>query len=111
MMVGTKGRMNCRNCGADGVPAGQHYPDFQNGAFQQRNRSRVDRLFQILRESATPLNLGDSGRTGAGVPDAVLAFTARPGGGGAAPTSGGGDIMAELLKQLREDLVAAGLLR
>jgi hypothetical protein len=35
---------------------------------------RVERLFQILRQSARPLNLGDPNRTGAGMPDAVNAL-------------------------------------
>ncbi|MGH7516316.1 MAG: S8 family serine peptidase [Gemmatimonadales bacterium] len=49
------------------------HPDFQ-GPFRVRNATRVERLFQILRQSARPLNLGDPNRTGAGMPDAVNAL-------------------------------------
>jgi subtilisin family serine protease len=50
-----------------------HHPDFA-GAFRPRTAARVDRLFQILRRSARPLALGDPRRTGAGLPDALMAF-------------------------------------
>ena len=50
-----------------------HHPDF-TGAFRARTAARVDRLFQILRRSARPLALGDPRRTGAGLPDALVAF-------------------------------------
>jgi subtilisin len=50
-----------------------HHPDFQ-GPFKVRNAARVERLFQILRQSARPLNLGDPNRTGAGMPDAINAL-------------------------------------
>jgi hypothetical protein len=50
-----------------------HHPDFQ-GPFKVRNAARVERLFQILWQSARPLNLGDPNRTGAGMPDAVNAL-------------------------------------
>jgi hypothetical protein len=74
----------------------------------------VDRLFQILKDSATPLkplNPGDPERTGAGVPDSVRALSgeaprpARTPPGGASP-----DYIATVLEQLREAYVAAGLL-
>jgi subtilisin family serine protease len=50
-----------------------HHPDFA-GPFRARTAARVDRLFQILRRSARPLALGDPRRTGAGLPDALMAF-------------------------------------
>jgi subtilisin family serine protease len=50
-----------------------HHPDFA-GAFRARTAARVDRLFQLLRRSARPLGLGDPRRTGAGLPDAIVAF-------------------------------------
>jgi hypothetical protein len=50
-----------------------HHPDFQ-GPFKARNAARVDRLFQILRASAQPLNLGDPRRTGFGIPDVLVAL-------------------------------------
>jgi subtilisin family serine protease len=55
-----------------------HHPDFQ-GPFKARNAARVDRLFQILRASAQPLNLGDPRRTGFGIPDVLVALGLAPG--------------------------------
>jgi len=55
-----------------------HHPDFQ-GPFKARNAARVDRLFQILRACAQPLNLGDPRRTGFGVPDVLVALGLAPG--------------------------------
>jgi len=55
-----------------------HHPDFQ-GLFKARNAARVDRLFQILRASAQPLNLGDPRRTGFGLPDVLVALGLAPG--------------------------------
>jgi subtilisin family serine protease len=86
-----------------------HHPDFAQD-FQERNSARVDRLFQILKESSTPLNLGDPGRTGVGMPDAVSALTARSRGSAPAATSSV-DAMTSLLEQLRGELVAAGILQ
>lgn len=51
-----------------------HHPDFQRDPYKQRNAQRVDRLFEIIKASAMPLNLGGALRTGAGLPDAVAAF-------------------------------------
>jgi hypothetical protein len=90
-----------------------HHPDFSNG-FRTRNAARVDRLFQILKGSATPLNLGDPGRTGAGVPDAVRAVSGQAPETTPPPSPDGtgqrADFIADLLEQLRQDFVTAGLL-
>ncbi len=51
-----------------------HHSDFQ-GPYKARNARRVERLFQILQQSARPLDVGDRDRTGAGLPDAVNALT------------------------------------
>jgi subtilisin family serine protease len=57
-----------------------HNPDFSAGQ-GRGTAARVDRLFSVTKASATPLNLGDLGRTGVDVPDAVAAVTgSRPGG-------------------------------
>jgi subtilisin family serine protease len=48
-----------------------HHPDFR-GNFGKRDARRVERLFQILKESARPL--GYPTQTGAGLPDAARAF-------------------------------------
>lgn len=54
-----------------------HHPDFQ-GPFKPRNADRVDRLFQILRASAQPVNAGDPRRTGFGIPDVLIALGLAP---------------------------------
>jgi subtilisin family serine protease len=66
-----------------------HHPDFDRngGTYRQRNAKRVDRLFQILKESAQPINVGDRTLTGAGLPDASKAFRAA-----VTPASTGGEL-------------------
>jgi len=51
-----------------------HHPDFV-GPFKLRNAQRVARLFQVLKASARPLDLGDPHRTGFGMPDVPTALT------------------------------------
>ncbi len=81
-----------------------HHDDFQDG-FRERDSRRVDRLFQIIKSSCTPLDLGDPNRTGAGLPDAfrALAKTVT----GVVPNIG--DISA-MLDQLTGEMQLAGLL-
>lgn len=50
-----------------------HHPDFHQ-QFQPKNEARVERLFQILRDSCQPLDFGDPRRSGAGLPNAVRAL-------------------------------------
>jgi subtilisin family serine protease len=50
-----------------------HHPDFQT-TYRKRDAARVERLFQIIKSSATPLDLGDRTRTGVGVPNALIAL-------------------------------------
>ncbi|GII03086.1 S8 family serine peptidase [Planobispora takensis] len=66
--------------------------------FAHRDARRVDRLFEILKSSCTPLDLGQPYRTGVGIPDALRALGAVP----TATTSQPGDI-----RQLLEQLLAA----
>lgn len=49
-----------------------HHPDFQGGV-TMRNAERVERLFQIIKMSCRPVQLGDQRRTGYGLPDSLLA--------------------------------------
>ena len=68
-----------------------HHPDFK-GAFQSRDARRVERLFQILKESTIPLQFGDPQRSGTGLPYAPLALgietgTSAPAAAGTAPAS------------------------
>ena len=50
-----------------------HHPEFRD-RFAARDGNRVDRLFDLIRGSCRPLPLGDPGRSGAGLPDAVAAL-------------------------------------
>ncbi|UFZ03267.1 S8 family serine peptidase [Bradyrhizobium ontarionense] len=50
-----------------------HHPDFK-GAFQTRDARRVERLFQILKDTSVPLQFGDPNRSGAGLPNAARAL-------------------------------------
>lgn len=54
-----------------------HHPEFQ-GPFKAKTAERVDRLFQIIRLSARRVNVGDPGRTGFGLPDALVAIGLQP---------------------------------
>lgn len=49
-----------------------HHPDFQ-AMFRTRSPERVERLFQVIKASARPINLGDPTRTGFGLPDVLVA--------------------------------------
>jgi|EndMetStandDraft_6_1072998.scaffolds.fasta_scaffold11616_3 subtilisin family serine protease len=75
-----------------------HHPDFK-GAFQNRDARRVERLFQILKETATPLQFGDPNRTGAGLPNAMRALGLET-GVAAAVTAPGADPSLETLRRL-----------
>lgn len=50
-----------------------HHPDFK-GPFQVRDARRVERLFQIIKSSATPLPISDPTRVGVGLPSAPRAL-------------------------------------
>jgi hypothetical protein len=50
-----------------------HHPDFQ-GAFQSRDAGRVERLFEIIKQTATPISNGDPNRVGAGLPNVYRAL-------------------------------------
>lgn len=76
-----------------------HHGDFQ-GEYAARDARRVDRLFDIIRSSCTPLQLGDPNRTGAGLPDAIRAL---------APALTGVPAHSPL-DQLTQEMQAAGLL-
>lgn len=54
-----------------------HHPDFR-GTGQLRSAERVERLFQIVKQSCQPLMLGDQRRTGFGLPDALRAVAIAP---------------------------------
>jgi subtilisin family serine protease len=50
-----------------------HHPDFQ-GAFQSRDAGRVERLFEIIKQTATPISNSDPNRVGAGLPNVYRAL-------------------------------------
>jgi hypothetical protein len=50
-----------------------HHPDFQR-AYRAKNEKRVERLFQILKDSCRRIDVGDPKRTGVGLPDALRAL-------------------------------------
>lgn len=88
-----------------------HHPDFQTPELRLRTAARVDRLFEILKSSATPLTFGDPHRSGAGVPDALRALGLEGSASGGSDTpSRGVDAIRMALEHLRADFVAAGLM-
>ena len=92
-----------------------HHPDFQTPALRLRTAARVDHLFEILKASALPLDLGDPTRTGAGLPDVVRALGLdQQGRSGPRPAAAGTAIQHAAvdagLEQVREQLLATGLL-
>lgn len=54
-----------------------HHPDFKR-TYSARNEKRVERLFQIIRESCQPLELRNPYRMGFGLPDARKALKLQP---------------------------------
>jgi subtilisin family serine protease len=82
-----------------------HHGDFSN-SFSKRNASRVDHLFQLIKNSCTPLELGAPHRTGAGLPDALHLLGPALAGIPAVP----GEVLS-LLDQLTTEMIQAGLLQ
>jgi subtilisin family serine protease len=54
-----------------------HHPDFQQ-RYASRGADRVERLFQIIRASTRPIQLGDASRTGLGLPDVLISLGLAP---------------------------------
>jgi subtilisin family serine protease len=79
-----------------------HHPDFK-GAFQNRDARRVERLFQILKETATPLQFGDPNRSGAGLPNAARALGLEAGVAAAPGADPSLDALRRLLGLARSD--------
>jgi subtilisin family serine protease len=85
-----------------------HHRDFK-GPFQARDARRVERLFEIIKGSATMLPIGDASRIGAGLPDAPRALGLEA-GTGARPLSEAppvGDASVQALKKLLDLLAGA----
>lgn len=86
-----------------------HHPDFRSGSLAVRSAERVDRLFEILRASCTPMAFGDLHRSGAGMPDAIRAL-GLDGAGPPATTVDPGAAIESGLLQLRQSMIVGGLL-
>ncbi|MBP2706995.1 S8 family serine peptidase [Microbispora sp. RL4-1S] len=82
-----------------------HHEDFA-GPYRARDARRVDRLFQIIRSSCVPVDLGDPRRTGAGMPNALLAL-----GAALANVASATGEARVLLEHLTTEMVLAGLLQ
>lgn len=78
-----------------------HHPDFK-GPFQARDARRVERLFQIIKESATPLPIGDAARIGAGLPNVPRALGLQTGQTSRPPfdTPPAGDPAMQILRRI-----------
>jgi hypothetical protein len=86
-----------------------HHPDFSSPALRLPTAARVDRLFEILKASATPLHVGDLQRSGAGLPDCLRAL-ALGAAGVPVPRATEASAVRSALDLIRADLVAVGLL-
>ncbi|HTR14484.1 MAG TPA: S8 family serine peptidase [Roseiarcus sp.] len=82
-----------------------HHPDFR-GPYQARDARRVERLFELIKQSATPLSFGDPARTGAGLPNVfqALGLEARSSGTSASSGLSPDSSVAEMIRQLIEAL-------
>ena len=91
-----------------------HHPEFQ-GALRVRNAERVERLFQVIKMSARRVSLGDPGRIGLGLPDAVVAVGLQPsmaaqGAIGGAIGSSIGSLFGHPAGQALGGIVGAGMM-
>ncbi|WP_160146933.1 S8 family serine peptidase [Thermomonospora echinospora] len=82
-----------------------HHGDFRNGLGRQRGAARVDHLFQLIKSTCTPLDLGDPHRTGAGLPDALRLLGPALAGIPELPSE-----VLNLLDRLTAEMIQAGLL-
>jgi len=84
-----------------------HHPDFQ-GTFKARNAQRVERLFQIMKQSAQPLNLGDPNRTGAGLPNALKALNVMPQAAAVGSATSSDEMLRRIFELLQRTTGAPG---
>ena len=85
-----------------------HHPDFTTGQFATRDGKRVERLFEIMKASATPLSFGDAARTGAGLPNVyrALGLDARPAQAAASTLASAAPSNPDLMAAVRQLLQA-----
>jgi subtilisin family serine protease len=83
-----------------------HHPDFK-GPFAARNAHRVERLYQLIKESATPMPIADPTRVGVGLPNVARALGLQAGQGPrVASTSATDDPALQMLHRFLEALAA-----
>jgi subtilisin family serine protease len=87
-----------------------HHPDFQAAGMNLRGAARVDRLFDILKSSATSLAFGDPERAGAGLPDAPRALALAPSQTSSNLQDAQRAAISTALAQLAQVMIKAGLL-
>jgi len=81
-----------------------HHTDFRQ-QYARRDTERVDRLFDLIRGSCRPMQFGDPGRSGAGLPDAIVAL------GLVSPETTTPPAADGSLAHLRTAMAQAGLIR
>jgi subtilisin family serine protease len=86
-----------------------HHRDFSEGAFRVHNAARVMQLWDIIKRSCRPLNLGGLQRTGAGLPDALVALGLQPATAFPATPPGQQPLQQPLQQWLAGLLAGAGL--
>ncbi|MFV0457658.1 MAG: S8 family serine peptidase [Actinomycetales bacterium] len=86
-----------------------HHPDFTSGPLALRTAARVDRLFEIIKRSATPLAFG-ADRAGSGLPSVVSALLSSP-DDQSLHTPSNAQAIQDSLHRLVEEMILAGLLR
>jgi len=85
-----------------------HHPDFK-GPFAARNANRVERLYQVIKESATPMPISDPTRVGVGLPNVARALGLQA-SQGPSPSSAttGGDPAIDILRRFLQTLATQG---
>ncbi len=76
-----------------------HHPDFK-AEYRERTNQRVEHLFELLKASAIPVNVGDPHRTGAGMPNIARALQI------SAPPSTGDASLQEALRDFIRGLLS-----
>jgi subtilisin family serine protease len=82
-----------------------HHPDFKT-AFEGRDARRVERLFQIIKQTCLPISFGDPGRSGAGMPQVLRALGLDAQVGAAQSMLGGSDIGTDQMALINRVLLA-----
>ena len=73
---------------------------------RSRDARRVERLFQIIKETATPMGFGDAERSGAGLPNAVRALGLKADAEPMSTSATSPDLATEVLRRLLQTMGA-----